>query len=236
MREENDQITVINENTPFEVREAYRLLRANLQFLCPHEGCKVICMTSSVAHEGKSSVSFNLASVIASRNAKVLLLDADLRASHIQESLGIKSKTGLSDILAGVNVKDDYSDVIRNVDQFPGLDIILAGKVPPNPSELLSSERMSKLIKDMKSKYDYIIIDGTPLCLVADMLVLSPYIDGYIIVVRAEMTNKKMLSNTISTIKKINGKVLGLVLTRRKVKKGKHYGSYYGSYYGQESK
>lgn len=233
MRDENDQITVINDSTPFEVREAYRLLRANIQFLCPHDGCKVICMTSSVAHEGKSSVSFNLASVIASSNAKVLLLDADLRASHIQESLGIKSRTGLSDVLAGLNVKEDYSDIIHRVDEFPGLDIILAGKVPPNPSELLASDRMTRLLDDLKARYDYIIIDGTPLCLVADMLVLSPYIDGYLVVVRAEMTNKKMLNNTVSIIKRINGKVLGFILTRKKVKKSKHYGDYYGSYYGK---
>ena len=233
MRDENDQITVINDSTPFEVREAYRLLRANIQFLCPHDGCKVICMTSSVAHEGKSSVSFNLASVIASSNAKVLLLDADLRASHIQESLGIKSRTGLSDVLAGLNVKEDYSDIIHRVDEFPGLDIILAGKVPPNPSELLASDRMTRLLDDLKDRYDYIIIDGTPLCLVADMLVLSPYIDGYLVVVRAEMTNKKMLNNTVSIIKRINGKVLGFILTRKKVKKSKHYGDYYGSYYGK---
>ena len=87
MKDEADTIDIIDENTPFGVREAYRLLRANIQFLSPHEGCKVICVTSSVAHEGKSGVSFNLAGGLAGGSAKVLFLDAELRASHRQERL-----------------------------------------------------------------------------------------------------------------------------------------------------
>lgn len=234
MKEENDLINIINENTPFGVKEAYRLLRANIQFLCPHEGCKVICMTSSVAHEGKSSVSFNLASVIAGGSARVLLLDADLRASHMQESLGIKGREGLSDILAGMEGCEDYRDLIKKVDGCPNLDIILSGKMPPNPSELLASDRMVKLLEECKKNYDYIIVDGTPLCIVSDMLVLSPYIDGFILVVRAEMTDKRILNNSVSMVKKINGKVLGFVLTRKKQKKSEKY--YYGSYNSLYSK
>ena len=103
MKDEADVISIIDENTPFSVRESYRLLRANIQFLSPHDGCKVICVTSSVAHEGKSSVSYNLSSVIADGSSRVLLLDADLRASHLQESLSTKGKEGLSDILAGID-------------------------------------------------------------------------------------------------------------------------------------
>ena len=234
MKDDGDLINIIDEKTPFGVREAYRLLRANVQFLCPHEGCKVICVTSSVAHEGKSSVSFNLASVIAGGSARVLLLDADLRASHMQESLGIKGNEGLSDILAGIEGCEDYRKLIRKSEDNPHLDIILAGKVPPNPSELLSSDRMIKLLSECRNDYDYIIIDGTPLCIVSDMLVLSPYIDGYMIVVRAEVTNKKILNNTVSMIKKINGKVLGFVLARKKQKKSEKY--YYGNYGGAYSK
>lgn len=228
MREETDVINIIDDTTPFSVKEAYRLLRANIQFLSPHDGCKVICVTSSVAHEGKSSVSYNLSSVIADGSSKVLLLDADLRASHLQLSLGSKGKEGLSDILAGLASSEDYMSLIKKDENHPNLDILVAGKVPPNPSELLSSERMVTLLDELKKEYDYIIIDGTPLCLVSDMLVLSPYIDGYVIVVRAEMTNKKILNKSVSMIKKINGKVLGFVLSRKKQKKSERY--YYGEY------
>ena len=233
MKEEADVINIIDESTPFSVREAYRLLRANIQFLSPHDGCKVICVTSSVAHEGKSSVSYNLSSVIADGSSRVLLLDADLRASHLQESLSTKGKEGLSDILAGIDGCEDYKTLIKKDNDHPNLDIIFAGKVPPNPSELLASERMVKILEEVKKEYDYIIIDGTPLCLVSDMLVLSPYIDGYVIVVRAEMTNRKILNNSVSMIKKINGKVLGFVLTRKKQKKSDKY--YYGGYSGYGS-
>ena len=228
MREETDVINIIDDTTPFSVKEAYRLLRANIQFLSPHDGCKVICVTSSVAHEGKSSVSYNLSSVIADGSSKVLLLDADLRASHLQLSLGSKGKEGLSDILAGLVSSEDYMSLIKKDENHPNLDILVAGKVPPNPSELLSSERMVTLLDELKKEYDYIIIDGTPLCLVSDMLVLSPYIDGYVIVVRAEMTNKKILNKSVSMIKKINGKVLGFVLSRKQQKKSERY--YYGEY------
>ena len=230
MKEEADVINIIDESTPFIVRESYRLLRANIQFLSPHDGCKVICITSSVAHEGKSSVSYNLSSVIADGSSRVLLLDADLRASHLQESLAVKSKEGLSDILAGIDGCEDYKALIKKDTNHPNLDIIFAGKVPPNPSELLASERMVKLLDELKSEYDYIIIDGTPLCLVSDMLALSPYIDGFVIVVRAEMTNKRILNNSVSMIKKINGKVLGFVLTCKKQNKSEKY--YYGGYSG----
>ena len=90
------------------------------------------------------------------------------------------------------------------------------------------SDSYEDALDELKKEYDYIIIDGTPLCLVSDMLVLSPYIDGYVIVVRAEMTNKKILNKSVSMIKKINGKVLGFVLSRKKQKKSERY--YYGEY------
>ena len=100
MKSVHNGINLIDDKTPFHVKEAYRLLRANVQFLSPHDGCKVICVSSSIAHEGKSSVAFNLSSLLSGENTKVLLLDADLRASYLQENLGLKGKQGLSDILA----------------------------------------------------------------------------------------------------------------------------------------
>ena len=119
------------------------------------------------------------------------------------------------------------------------LNVMVCGKYPPNPSELLASARMKDLLDRLKKEYDVIIIDGTPLCMVSDILSLSPIIDGYVLVARAEMTNKKVLANSISMIKNINGKVLGVILARKKVKGSRKYGyGGYGSYgsYGSYGK
>ena len=161
-------------------------------------------------------------------NTKVLLLDADLRASYLQENLGLKGKQGLSDILAGKTGCKDYSSLIRKKEGYPYLDIIVSGKYPPNPSELLASDRMAELLEECKKHYDYIIIDGTPLCIVSDALVLSPHIDGFILVAMAETSSKKMIKNAVSMIRKINGKVLGFVLTKKRVSGREKY--LYGGY------
>ena len=228
MKSVHNGINLIDDKTPFHVKEAYRLLRANIQFLSPHDGCKVICVSSSIAHEGKSSVSFNLSSLLSGENTKVLLLDADLRASYLQENLGLKGKQGLSDILAGKTGCKDYSSLIRKKEGYPYLDIIVSGKYPPNPSELLASDRMAELLEECKEHYDYIIIDGTPLCVVSDALVLSPHIDGFILVAMAETSSKRMIKNAVSMIRKINGKVLGFVLTKKRVSGREKY--LYGGY------
>ena len=222
---------VLDDNSPFVIREAYRLLRANIQFLCPHDGCRTICITSSIAHEGKSTVSYNLSSIISDGEAKVLFIDGDMRASYVKRTLGIQSKYGLSDILGGIVSLDNLDEVIVHSEDKPNLDLIVAGKVPPNPSELLASERMAKLLEECRKRYDYIIIDGTPVCLVSDVLVLSPYVDGYAVVVRADVANKKMIRDCISKIKRVNGKVLGFVLSAKEaVNMNKTYYGHYGSY------
>ena len=112
------------------------------------------------------------------------------------------------------------------------LDIIVSGKYPPNPSELLASDRMAELLEECKKHYDYIIIDGTPLCIVSDALVLSPHIDGYILVAMAETSSKRMIKNAVSMVRKINGKVLGFVLTKKRVsgREKNLYGGY-NTYY-----
>ena len=232
MKSVHNGIRLIDDKTPFHVKEAYRLLRANIQFLSPHDGCKVICVSSSIAHEGKSSVSFNLSSLLSGENTKVLLLDADLRASYLQENLGLKGKQGLSDILAGKTGCKDYSSLIRKKEGYPYLDIIVSGKYPPNPSELLASDRMAELLEECKEHYDYIIIDGTPLCVVSDALVLSPHIDGFIHVAMAETSSKRMIKNAVSMIRKINGKVLGFKKTKKRVsgREKNLYGGY-NTYY-----
>ena len=134
--------------------------------------------------------------------------------------------------VAGKTGYKDYSSLIRKKEGYPYLDIIVSGKYPPNPSELLASDRMAELLEECKKHYDYIIIDGTPLCVVSDALVLSPHIDGYILVAMAETSSKRMIKNAVSMVRKINGKVLGFVLTKKRVsgREKNLYGGY-NTYY-----
>ena len=237
--DEAEKLSLISSSSPFGVTEAYKTLRANLQFVCPHEGCKVICLTSSIAHEGKSSSALNSAISVAETSSRVLFLDADMRASRVARDLGLRKGPGLADLLASVVDEKAVDAVIQKVEGRDSLDIITAGKIPPNPSELLASVRMHELLDICREKYDYIIIDGTPVGIVSDILVLAPYIDGYVVVVRADQTTKYMLRDTIQSIQRVNGKVLGIVLNGLKTK-GSSYGRYgkygkygrYGGYYG----
>ncbi len=238
-----EKLNIVDSSSPFGVVEAYKTLRANLQFVCPHSGCKIICVTSSVAHEGKSSTSVNLALDIAASDQRVLYIDGDMRASHIAEDLGLRKGPGLANLLASGDIDEDYfRSFVQHIEGKDGLDMIVAGKRPPNPSELLNSERMTKLLEEAKSHYDYIIIDGAPIGIVSDVLVLAPHIDGYVVVVKADMTTKFMIRDTLKAIERIGGKTLGVVLNGVRTK-GSGYGRYgkyckYGKYgkYGRYGK
>lgn len=228
----HERLNIVDSKSPFGVVEAYKTLRANLQFVCPHSGCKIICVTSSIAHEGKSSTSVNLALDIAASSMKVLYIDADMRASHIAEDLGLRKGPGLASLLASGDIDGDFlRPFIQHVGENENLDMIVAGKRPPNPSELLNSERMVKFLETAKKDYDYIIIDGAPIGIVSDVLVLAPHIDGYVIVVKADVTTRFMLRDTLKAIERIGGKTLGVVLNGVRTK-GSGYGRYgkYGKY------
>ncbi len=228
---ESEKLNLIDGDTSFGVIEAYKTLRANLQFVCPHPGCRTILFTSSIAHEGKSSTSLNTAFTIAETGHRVLLIDADMRASHISYDLSLKSSPGLADLLAGTVENDDRNAVIQKYALRPSLDIVVAGKIPPNPSELLGSPRMVSFLEEWKKEYDYIIIDGTPLGIVSDVLVLSTAVDGFVVVVRADMTSRYMLHDVTDAITRAGGKTLGFVLNGIRTK-GSSYGKYgkYGKY------
>lgn len=227
--DKNEILNLINNSSPFSVIEAYKTLRVNIQFVCPHDGCKVICITSSVAHAGKTTTTLNLAYTFSQNKQKVLVIDSDLRASHITRDLNLVERKGLSTILSSSEC--NLSNVVQRVDDY--LDIIVAGKNPPNPSELLGSERMAHLIEEAKKNYDYILIDSAPVSVVSDALVFKDYIDGYVLVVRSGYSTQKLIKLAVNSIEKIGGKVLGFILNGVKIKD-----SIYGSYghYGQYDK
>ena len=161
--------------------ESVRSVRTNLSFVASEKANKIICITSEVAGEGKSFVSVNLASTMALIDKKVILIAADLRRSKVHRTFDIKNKIGLSTYLAKQNTLDE---IILNSNQ-PNLDLIVAGLVPPNPAELMYTDRLIEMIADLRKRYDYIIFDTAPIGLVSDALPLIRLSDVNIFVVRA---------------------------------------------------
>ena len=229
-RELRQQKTMLCEGLSFAAAEAYKLLRTNLQFSMPEKDCRVIGVTSSVRGEGKSTTSVNLAYTLAQAGKRVLLIDADMRLPSVASKLEIPGKPGLSNLLAGLN---DEKSCLKPSRQFDNWLILPAGDIPPNPSELLGSERMHALLERYEEVFDYVVIDLPPVGVVTDALVISQWSDGLILVVRQNYTERKALSDCMYQIKKIGAKFLGFVMTDAAVGEGsyKHY-SKYGKKYG----
>lgn len=239
----DDQKT-LHENLEFTAVEQYKLLRTNLSFTLPMgDGCKVIGVTSSVRGEGKSTTAVNLSYVLAESGKKVLLIDGDLRIPSVAKKMKINSTPGLTDLLRG----DSTVDLAQLKSKYlPNWYIMPSGVLPPNPSELLGSKRMEAALKNLRNHFDYIIVDLPPVNIVSDALAISQYIDGMVLVVREDYTEKKELENCFRQIRLSNVNVLGCVMNETKEGKGyyskyryKRYYKYYktyGNYDGSEKK
>jgi capsular exopolysaccharide synthesis family protein len=191
---------------------------------------QTLLITSSNSAEGKSTLAINLA-VAFSNIGKTLLLEVDLRKPSLAKNLQIENNKGLTDILSS-SVKHKNEVVISKNDGK--LDLICCGTIPKDPMELLSSSKFEVLLASLKSKYDYIILDGPPTLPVSDSCILANKVDGVVVVVRAESTKVKVAEEGISRLKKLNANVIGTVLTLAEPKKMIDYGDYYyaGEYYG----
>jgi capsular exopolysaccharide synthesis family protein len=218
----------LHRNLEFTATEQYKLIRTNLDFTLPeNERCPVIGVTSSMRGEGKSTTAVNLAYVFAEKGSKVLLIDADLRIPSIAKKLDIDSAPGLADLLKGKGAQiTEFQTYL-----LPNWCILPSGDIPPNPSELLGSRRMEKLLDQLREIFDYIIIDLPPVNLVSDAVSISGLISGMIVVIREEYTEKKELERCFRQLKLSNVKVLGCVMNEAK-SGGSSYGKYrkYGHY------
>lgn len=203
-----DQNNILNEQSPFYMKEAYKTLRTNLTFSLPVDGCKVLVVTSSLASEGKSTNSLNLAISFAQTNAKVLLMDCDLRKPNIGRLLSKKAAIGISNVL--VNLAPLEQAILPT--DYANLNVICSGDIPPNPSELLESDKMEEVIRTLSQQYDYIIIDTPPVNVVTDTSILSKYASGVILVVRYGISKKEEVNDAIKQLKFTNAKLLGFVL------------------------
>lgn len=190
----------------FFVQEAYKVLRTNLQF-CGQD-MKVIALTSCNENEGKTTVSLHLARSLAELGKKVIIIDCDMRKSVIVGRNTSASKVfGLSEALTGMK---KVSECIYAT-QYPGLNIMFAGKCPPNPVELLNSNYFARLIEHLRGIFDYIIIDTPPLGRVIDAAVIAPNCDGLILVLGSKRIHRKQVQEVIEQIDKSGKKVLGIV-------------------------
>ena len=223
---------ILGKNMSFELSEAFKLLRTNISFSLPDdEECRVIGIVGAVRGVGKSFVAANLAYSFANANKKVLLIDADLRMPTVALKTGLAPTPGLSNYLAGVGA-DSVESIVQNF--APSLDVITAGNIPPNPSELLGSEKMRGLLRELKERYDYIIFDLPPAVVVSDALVVSKLVHGFLLVVRQKIDEKKSVHEMMRQFELVDAKVLGFVFnaydtgTRRydKYKKYRYYRYY----------
>ncbi len=212
----------VAKNPRSPVSEAFRSLRTNLEYSSIDNPVKTVLVTSSGEAEGKSTVATNLAIVEAQSGKAVVIVDADMRRPKVHVQFNKPNRMGLSDVVTG---KLSLDDVLKTYDQVANLSIITCGTIPPNPAELLGSERMSQTLKDLKKRFDVIIIDSPPM-IVSDAQILSSKVDGLIFVVIPGQTKAITARRPIEELKRIDAKVLGVVAN--KIPKNRDY--YYGGY------
>ncbi len=192
---------------PFAVIEAYKAIRTNLTFLLSSSEKKVFGITSPEAGEGKSTTAVNMAIAFSQLGDKVLLIDADMRRSSIHKKLKVENKAGLSGVLAGFC---KFRDTVTHIsDTF---DVLTAGQVPPNPSELLGSVRFKELIDETADKYSYVIIDTPPVDVVTDAWVIAPATSGLVLVVKDQITPTDAIQRSIEAAKFAGINLLGAVM------------------------
>ena len=217
---------LLTQNAPFAVKEAYVKLRTNLMFCMTANGdrpCKVFAVTSAGPSEGKSTTAANVAVSCAMLGKKTLLIDADLRKPAQRRIWKVKRSTGLCDFLAKIHPLH-----FIKVEELP-LWIVCAGTIPPNPSEILSSERMVTFVEKCSDYYDYLIIDTPPINTVADAQIISSYVDGVAVVARSGVTTADELQEAIETVKSAGGNFCGVIMNDLDLKSSK-YGYRQGYY------
>jgi len=234
--EERARVGMITLREPVSsVAEAYRNIRANLFYATPENDTKTLSFTSSRPQEGKSTTTCNLALSIAQTGKRVLLIDGDLHRPSVDKLLGLKPSGGLGDALAGrANWKDLLQKVVYEGRTVDNLDVICSGQAAPNPSELLGSDGMKKILDDVKKNYDWVLVDTPPILFVSDAGILSTMCDGVVVVVRSGNSTRSLLTRTTEQLRNLNARILGTVLNNVVISRmGRYYSSYYSYGYSQ---
>jgi polysaccharide biosynthesis transport protein len=230
-----DRVPVLTQTVPHDFGEAFRSLRTSLVFTSGAPGTRLVAVTSSQPLEGKTTTACNLATALALGGSRVLLIDADMRRPGMHKTMGLENGIGLSHILVG---QARVRDAVQRTAE-PNLLVIPAGRTPPNPSELLSSERMKSLLTNLQTgPFDWVIIDTPPVLAVTDAVILAQQVSGVVFVVGSEMTRRAHAQRALETLLGGRPRSVTAVLNRVDFNRNKYYYSrYYGyqykSYYGQ---
>ena len=228
--ERSSLVVLTAQDSPFG--EGYRLLRTALNYSWPEQKNKVVVVTSTVPGEGKTITSVNLALILSALNAKVLLVDADLRKPQCHTTLRAQRGPGLTDVLVGAT---PISAAIQRP-AGTSLSLLGAGSHSPSPADLLSGTVVRNVVEGVRQFYDWIIVDTPPVAAVSDTLVLAPLSDGVVLVIGAEMVPRAAVTHTVQRVTEAGARVVGAVLNRAQVDRHASYyaysSHYYGHYYG----
>jgi non-specific protein-tyrosine kinase len=228
---DNPIITMSQPRSP--VAESFRSIRTNLEFSGVDKPLNTIVVTSPSPEDGKSSVAANLANVLSQSSHEVVVIDADLRKPRLHKLFQISNRIGFSDYF--IRTQDRLSGMVKKTDS-PDLCVITSGSIPPNPSELLSSGKMTEMVKNLQKHFNTLVIDTPPLLAVTDALVLSSQVDGVILVVDPKNSKRGAIRHSIEQLRRVNANILGVVLNNVKIKRSQYYYSrnyYYGKQYGK---
>ena len=213
------------------ISEVFRALRTNLQFMNKASNCQTILITSTVQSEGKSWTSANLATTFAQTGTKTLIIDADMRKPRQHKIFQISNIPGLSNYLSGINDmgrKQNLSvlDCIKKTG-IENLYLLPSGNIPPNPSELLMSDRTLELLEEVKNNFDVVIFDGAPCLLVTDSTIISRIVDSTVLVTSYKYTKIDDLKEATKRIKRVGGNIAGVILNRVEISNKKYESKYY---------
>lgn len=213
------------------ISEVFRALRTNLQFMSKSSNCQTILITSTVQSEGKSWISANLATAFAQTGTKTLIIDADMRKPRQHKIFQISNVPGFSNYLSGINDMGrkqniDVFDCIKKTG-IDNLYLLPSGNIPPNPSELLMSDKTFKLLEEVKNNFDVVIFDGAPCLLVTDSTIISRIVDSTVLVTSYKYTKIDDLKEAKKRIKRVGGNIAGVILNRVEISNKKYESKYY---------
>ena len=217
-----DRKNMLTKKSSFSVKEAYNSARTNLLFLKKDKGCQRLAVTSCYPSEGKTINCVNMAIALTQNNKKVLLIDCDMRRPRIRHMFNVPAAPGLSEHLAGI----EEEPTIRKSEEYENLWMLTAGKRPPNPAELLSSDAMVEMLDKLSADYDYIFLDTPPVNVVTDAAVLKRAVHGYLMVVRAGMTQHDEVTTALGKLEQLEANVIGFILNDAFTQSGSRYGRY----------
>lgn len=195
--------------------EAYRVLRTNLQYATADRPARTLLVTSAGPEEGKSTTLSNLAVTLAQAQKRVAVIDCDLRKPTLHRIFDLDNGQGLTTVLVGAAAAEEVTQRV-DIGQQSGaegcLHVIPSGPIPPNPAELLDSERMRALLPEIAGRYDHVLVDSPPVVAVADATILASRVDGVLLVVRSRMARNDLLREAKRLLEKANARILGAVL------------------------